>query len=147
MKGKILGFDAENFKGVILGNDEKRYNFIQSEWENDKTPFVNQTVDFVAEGNDAKAIYSDIGTQTYEKSKIVAIVLAFFTGGIGGHKFYLGCINEGIIMAAISLGGLVIFPPLWLAVGGVALVEMIIYIFTPKDKFEEIYIKNKKCWF
>ena len=31
------------------------------------------------------------------KSRIVAVLLAFFLGGFGGHKFYLGQIGIGIL--------------------------------------------------
>lgn len=39
------------------------------------------------------------------KSKVAAILLCFFLGGLGIHRFYVGKIGTGILMI-ITLGGL-----------------------------------------
>jgi hypothetical protein len=57
MKGKILDFDIKEGKGVITGDDSKRYYFIVAEWESEKSPQVNQNVDFDIDGNNAIKIY------------------------------------------------------------------------------------------
>ena len=38
------------------------------------------------------------------KSKVVAALLCFFFGWLGGHKFYLGFPKLGVIYLAIGLG-------------------------------------------
>ncbi|MFF2177988.1 TM2 domain-containing protein [Lysinibacillus sp. NPDC058147] len=43
--------------------------------------------------------------QTSEKNYIVMILLCFFLGGLGIHRFYVGKIGTGILMI-ITLGGL-----------------------------------------
>lgn len=43
--------------------------------------------------------------QTSEKSYIVMILLCFFLGSLGIHRFYVGKIGTGILMI-ITLGGL-----------------------------------------
>ncbi|QYK53233.1 MAG: NINE protein [Fimbriimonadaceae bacterium] len=44
------------------------------------------------------------GVNHYPKQKIVAALLAFFLGGLGVHKFYLGKNTLGIIMLVTSIG-------------------------------------------
>lgn len=43
--------------------------------------------------------------QTSEKNYIVMILLCFFLGGLGIHRFYVGKIGTGILMI-ITFGGL-----------------------------------------
>ena len=40
-----------------------------------------------------------------EKKFVPAVVLCFFLGSLGGHRFYLGKIGTGILML-VTLGGL-----------------------------------------
>ena len=42
-------------------------------------------------------------SSTGVKSKTIAGILGIFTGAIGGHKFYLGYIKEGVILLVITL--------------------------------------------
>lgn len=44
-----------------------------------------------------------------EKSKIVAAVLAFFLGGFGIHRFYVGKIGSGLVMLILWFIGLFTF--------------------------------------
>ena len=44
-------------------------------------------------------------TEASEKSKLVALLLCFFLGGLGVHRFYVGKIGTGILMI-LTLGGL-----------------------------------------
>lgn len=62
------------------------------------------------------------------KNKIVAILLCFFFGGLGVHRFYLGKIGTGILML-ITLGGLGIW----------ALIDFIILITLSDEKFNQKY--------
>ncbi|GAX88348.1 conserved hypothetical protein [Lebetimonas natsushimae] len=150
MKGKVLDFNLQEGRGIISGDDGKRYEFEIKEWKEQTPPQKNDVVDFeVSEDGKAAGIYydSDNSNVSGEKSKIVAFLLAFFLGGFGVHKFYLGCTKEGIIMLVIFLLGFILagIPSFIIAV--IAFIESLIYIFKSDKEFEETYVKNKKCWF
>ena len=148
MKGKILDFSIQNSSGVISADDGQRYNFTTSEWKSDKSPVVNQVVDFAVEGQNATGIYvehSAVGAG--DKSKIVAALLAFFLGGLGIHKFYLGCNTAGIVMLLVFLFGFVLLGIPSLVIGVIAFIEFIIYLIKSDADFQTIYVDNKKCWF
>lgn len=148
MKGKILDFSIQNSSGVISGDDGQRYNFTSSEWKSDKSPMVNQIVDFSIDGENANGIYLVQNSSSTEgKSKIVAALLAFFLGGLGIHKFYLGCNNAGIIMLVVFLGGFILLGIPSLIIGVIAFIEFIMYLIKSDEEFQQTYVDNKKCWF
>ncbi len=62
MRGKILDYTIQNSTGVISGEDGNRYQFSNSQWKSDKSPTVNQKVDFITEGTEAKEIYLEISS-------------------------------------------------------------------------------------
>ena len=66
------------------------------------------------------------------KSKIAAALLAFFLGGLGAHKFYLGKVGQGILYLVFCWTGI---PAI------VALVEAILYIIASDSEFNAKYVK------
>ena len=60
---------------------------------------------------------------TSDKSNVVALLLCFFIGFLGAHRFYVGKIGTGIVQL-LTLGGLGIW----------ALVDFFIIVF---QKFED----------
>lgn len=69
----------------------------------------------------------DVVTQSVlsDKSKTTTALLAFFFGGLGAHRFYVGKMNSGIILLVIWLTGLalnlffliglfIVWIPLWI---------------------------------
>lgn len=147
MRGKILDFNIQESKGIILSDDGSRYNFSTSQWHGTKSPTINQIVDFTINAEDAESIYLQQSSVSGEKSKIVAGLLAFFLGGFGVHKFYLGCTTSGIIMLVVFLFGFIIIGIPSLIIALIAFIEALIYLFKSDEQFEEIYVNNKKCWF
>ena len=76
--------------------------------------------------------------------KIAAGVCGILLGGLGVHKFILGYTMEGLIMLLVSVLSCGILGVVTSIVG---LIEGIIYLAMPDDKFVETYITNKKGWF
>ncbi len=85
-----------------------------------------------------------MGEAATSSKKTSAALLAFFLGGLGIHKFYLGYSTSGLIMLLVSLisCGLLALP-----IGIIALVEGVIYLTKSNEQFYEEYILNKKEWF
>jgi len=70
---------------------------------------------------------------TKEKSKTTAALLAFFLGGIGVHKFYLGQYFWGVLYVLFC----------WTYIPTcIALVEAIILLCTSEDKFNSRFCKE-----
>lgn len=65
-----------------------------------------------------------------EKSRVVAILLALFLGGLGAHKFYLGQPGWGILYLLFFWTFIPAF---------VAFIEMIIYLVMSDRRFAEKY--------
>lgn len=149
MKGKVLDFNMQDSSGVISGDDGSRYNFAASEWKStDIHPANGIEVDFDTNEGNATAIYAQAPVQIAgEKNKIVAALLAFFLGGLGIHKFYLGCNKAGIIMLLVSIIGVFLLAIPTLVIGIIAFIEFIIYLTKSDADFDAIYVQNKKCWF
>ncbi|MBR7688333.1 MULTISPECIES: DUF805 domain-containing protein [Acinetobacter] len=63
MKGKILDFTIQTNMGIILGEDQKRYNFVGSEWKEQHAPTRGNEVDFeVNTEGQAIGVYLDFMT-------------------------------------------------------------------------------------
>jgi TM2 domain-containing membrane protein YozV/competence protein ComGC len=66
-------------------------------------------------------------------NKTALVLLTFFLGGIGAHKFYLAKYWQGVLYLLFC----------WTAIPGlIAFVEFFIYIFTSKDRLQERYPKT-----
>ena len=76
MKGQVLTFE-EN-EGIILGEDEKRYEFDLNEWKEKVPPKKGMEVDFEIDQNKAKNIYLLEETNTFSLKPNTKIL-----GGVG----------------------------------------------------------------
>ena len=65
-----------------------------------------------------------------KKSRIAAALLAFFLGGFGAHKFYLGKIGQGFLYLIFC----------WTFIPAIiAFIEFIIYLCDSDEKFARKY--------
>ena len=136
MKGQILDYSIQSNSGVISGDDQNRYQFSGMQWRNQHAPNRGQRVDFAIDGTgQAIEIYLtnqsiQLPNQLGEKNRIVAALLAFFLGGFGAHKFYLGQIGWGIVYLVFC----------WTFIPSiVAFIEFIIYLCTSDQDFARKY--------
>lgn len=61
MKGYVLDFSVQEAKGVITGDDGKRYPFLASEWKESDVPTSGMLVDFdINEYQHAVGVYLDL---------------------------------------------------------------------------------------
>lgn len=148
MKGRILGFDARTGHGMVSSEDGERYPFAVADWKQRIPPQSGQIVDFEALNDEARALYVVGGGNALagDKNRIVAALLAFFLGGFGIHKFYLGKTTAGIVMLICgTVGWLLIFPGIINAV--IAFIEFIIYLVTSDEDFHRKYVEGDASWF
>jgi TM2 domain-containing membrane protein YozV len=147
MRGRFLGFTKNGEEGVISIEDESRFTFNTSEFHGDIEFLAPGTeLDFLGSDGSARDVFR-VPSALSEKSKLVASLLAFFLGGAGVHKFYLGYARQGAIMLLVSLFGLIFFGLPTIVVWFIAFVEGIIYISKTDDDFYHTYVKNEKPWF
>ena len=134
MKGIILEYSIQNNWGVISGDDQQRYQFSNTSWNESFAPIKGQQVDFqINSDGEAIEVYL-IGdrnsTVVGSKNRLVAALLAFFLGGFGAHKFYLGKIGWGIVYLLFC----------WTFIPSiVAFIEFIIYLCTSDEDFARKY--------
>ena len=157
IKGRILAFDEAESRGIISGNDGKRYRFRDEEWGSEQFPRPGMYVEFLPEESEATEIYSlpedptsnaaaNKNQVTGTNHKVAAGILAILLGWLGIHKFYLGYTGPGVILLlAGTLGWILVVPPLIAAIVG--LIEGIIYLTKSDEEFVRIYVVGRQEWF
>ncbi|WP_323012203.1 TM2 domain-containing protein [Castellaniella sp.] len=150
MKGKIIDFSVQNNQGLISGDDDNRYTFSGSEWKaQGVVPTVGSIVDFEVHEREARGVYQiSAGAASSGLSKrVVAALFAFFLGGFGAHKFYLGLTKPAVIMLCLWIFGWILFGIPTLVVSVIAFIEFVLYLTKSDEEFERIYVVGKKGWF
>lgn len=81
------------------------------------------------------------------KNKITAGLLALLLGCFGAHKFYLGFMNEAIVVLIVSIVGLIFAGIPTFIMFAITMAEGIIYLTKSDDVFQQTYVTAKKRWF
>jgi len=150
MRGRVLSYQDIDAAGVISGADGNRYPFSRTDLQGGiYTIHAGAEVDFQVVDGRATSIYIVPGSTAVSgsKSKIAAALLAFFLGGIGIHKFYLGRTGAGIIMLLGGTVGWITFGVVPGIIWLIALIEFIIYLTKSDQQFEQDYVVGSKSWF
>ncbi|MBF7682187.1 TM2 domain-containing protein [Acinetobacter sp. B5B] len=136
MKGTILDFSLQRNQGIIAAEDGNRYEFTSHAWKDRSVPHKGMSVDFAAHRNQAQDIYATANEKIFvyqkfgHKNRFIAALLAFFLGGFGVHKFYLGQTGWGIVYLIFCW---TFIPYL------ISFIEFIIYLCTSDEKFAAKY--------
>jgi TM2 domain-containing membrane protein YozV len=144
MKGSILEFDIRSKKGVISGEDGCQHIFNMEQWMYPRLPQVNSKVYFTL--NSGKLVSVTMTTLGKSK-KMGAVLLSFFFGVLGFHKFYLGYHKQGICMLVLFVSGYVFLALPSMVIAIIALVEFFIYLFKSDVEFEQEYVLESRPWF
>ncbi|MBY9062806.1 TM2 domain-containing protein [Sphingomonas yunnanensis] len=147
MRGQILGVDVRSGDGLVAGEDGERYTFSPEDWAQHGEPMRGQLVDFEAAAGRARNVFPvpvapaatalpapAASVPTTDRSKYIAAVLAFLFGIFGIHRFYLGRVTSGIVMAVLTftvIGALVTVP--------LSIVDMVRYLVMSDRDFAARY--------
>lgn len=147
MRGQILGVDVRSGDGLVAGEDGERYTFAPEDWAQHGEPMRGQLVDFEAAAGRARNVFpvpvapaaaalpaAAAPAPTTDRNKYIAAVLAFLFGIFGIHRFYLGRVTSGIIMAVLTftvIGALVTVP--------LSIVDMVRYLVMSDRDFAARY--------
>jgi TM2 domain-containing membrane protein YozV len=152
MRGQVLGVDTRTGDGIVTGDDGRRYSFKPLDWAARGEPAVGMEVDFEIHESRALSIFPVPGASPppavaaarpapepldLDRNKYIAALIAFFTGPLGIHRFYLGRTGSGIAMILLSctIVGLLVTVP-W------AFIDMIRYLVMSDREFEQRYARK-----
>ena len=152
MRGQVLGVDTRTGDGIVTGEDGRRYSFKPLDWAARGEPAVGMEVDFETHESRALSIFPVPGTSPPpvvaaappepdlgDRNRYIAALLAFLTGPLGIHRFYLGRTGSGIAMVILSctIIGLFVTIP-W------AFIDMIRYLVMSDDEFAQRYARKPR---
>ncbi|WP_198551631.1 TM2 domain-containing protein [Moritella sp. Urea-trap-13] len=144
MKGSILEFNIGSKKGIISNEDGCRYTFTMDQWRDKSSPRVGSKVKCTLEsGQLAKIRMTTLG----KSKKIWAVLLSFFFGAVGAHKFYLGYNKQGLCMLLLFVFGYVLLGLPSMVIAVIAMVEFLIYVCKSDVEFERDYVLENRPWF
>lgn len=152
MQGQILDYSVQSGTGTVSGADGNRYHLTAEQWNGEGAPARGMSVDFEAEGDEARNVYIALSSAgAGSKDKIAAGLLALFLGALGIHKFYLGRTGPGLVYLLTNTVGFAVTWMLFfipnIVLGAMALIEGIIYLTRSDEEFQQLYVVGRKAWF
>lgn len=82
-----------------------------------------------------------------EASRGAAAALAILLGWVGAHKFYMGKLGAGAVMASVGLVGLTMAGVPTVGIVMVSIYETIRYLNMSDMEFHRVYVVGRKSWF
>jgi len=144
MKGSVLEFNIGSKEGIISDEDGCHYTFSMNQWMHKTTPRVGSKVNFtINSGELASVTMATVG----KSKKTGAVLLSFFFGAVGAHKFYLGYNKQGLCMLVLFVLGYFLLGLPSMVIAVIALVEFIIYLCKSEIEFEQDYVLENRPWF
>lgn len=135
----MLGIDAISKQVAVRSADGSRRYFSPDEWKGSFPVQPGMRVDYdVGADSLARNVFpidknlSQANSSKAPKTKTAATLMAFFLGGLGLHKFYLGAWGWGVIYLVFCWT----YIPLLFAI-----IETVRYITLSEDEFQEKYAK------
>lgn len=82
------------------------------------------------------------------KQRKIAVVLGFFLGSLGIHKFYMGKTVPGIIALLVTLlGSIFTFGIAAVVMAVIAEIEVLFYLCMSDEEWQNAYIIGDRQWF
>lgn len=122
-----LNFEA--FSGDEVDVYESENELIVTKKNGNNPGFKNDGININVSNQTGAPLY--VANNTKAVNKVVYCVLAFFLGGIGGHKFYSGKISSGILYLLFSWTFIPAF---------IAFIEFIVALFKKADENGNILV-------
>lgn len=104
MKGRVTGFDPTTYKGMINGEDGKRYDFVMQDWRGTGKPRIGIEVDFQSDGASAREIYPLSQTAETNATSFAGVLFSF-QGRISRKTFWLTTL--ALIAVGAVAGGII----------------------------------------
>ena len=125
---KVKVFKADD---VYLVSKIKEKNFVENHSLNEDFDEDDFKVNRIEENSNVTNNYYINSYNKRAVNKVAYVLLAFFLGGIGAHKFYSGKIGTGIVYLIFS----------WTFIPSIiAFVEFIIALTKTSDEYGNIYV-------
>ncbi|WP_455479810.1 TM2 domain-containing protein [Bartonella sp. B23] len=100
MRGIIISQDQETY--LVSADDGKRYQFATLDWLGKTPPKIGEAIDFVCEGDVINSVFPLL-PQDSELTRSMLILICWFTGVFGIHRFMVGRVWTGTLMLVLSL--------------------------------------------
>jgi len=144
MKGSILEFNIISKDGIISDEDGCCHIFNSTQWIDKSRPWVGNDVSFILDAGRPNKIRM---TTKGKSKKAGAVLLSFFFGAVGAHKFYLGYKKQGLCMLILFVFGYMLLGLPSMVIAVIAMVEFIIYLCKSDVEFERDYVLENRPWF